>query len=175
MRTGLMNERGWTSELIDFYNCVHKLRILGCEYITLGSRKSGRRRVHRSAVAFKECSSRWWVFLFCFYDSKLALKSWTDQKTKNLKPCCFYNCVHKLRILGCEYITLACRKKNRGRRDQKPRNLVVFYLIVVLLLIAGRRILWRPPQRWSLEMVWKMLLELLLMLLLFLKLPGLWK
>jgi hypothetical protein len=87
--------------------------------------------------AFKECSCCWWVFLFCFYDSKLALKSWTDQKPR-------------------------------------IRNLVVFYLIVVLLLIAGRRILWRPPQRWRSGNVGTMVLELLLVLLLFLKLRGLW-
>ncbi len=76
------------------------------------------------------------MFLFCFYDSKFALKS---------------------------------------ARDQKPRirNLVVFDLIVVLLLIAGRRILWRPPQRWRSGNVGTMVLELLLVLLLFLKLRGL--
>jgi hypothetical protein len=88
--------------------------------------------------AFKECSCCWWVFLFCFYDSKLALKSWTDQKPR-------------------------------------IRNLVVFDLIVVVLLIAGRRILRRPPQRRRSGNVGTMVLEPLLMLLLFLKLRGLWK
>jgi hypothetical protein len=55
--------------------------------------------------------------------------------------------------------------------NREFETLLFFYLIVVLLN-AGRRILWRPPQRWRSGNVGTMVLELLLMLLLFLKLRG---